>query len=250
MSTRTDERPTEPSGGEPTASDPRLGTLDWRRALAGTAVGVLFAVGLRRRSPLALVASLLAGAVALRLFAGDGRRDRTPGARARDDQGGPATVERTVTVDRPATELSALLTEPGTVERMAGGVATVEAVGDDRHRWTVDGPRGRDLTWETRLETERSGEVVRWRTEDGPAAFDAWTATLAADPGGRGTRVTLAVEVDPPGGALGRAALERLAVVPEAAAATALDRLKSLAETGEVPTLEANPSGRGAGDLV
>jgi hypothetical protein len=41
-----------------------------------------------------------------------------------------------------------------------------------------------------------------------------------------------------------------LGVVPETLASRALDRLKSLAETGEIPTLDRNPSGRGRGDLV
>jgi len=62
--------------------------------------------------------------------------------------------------------------------------------------------------------------------------------------------VTLAVTFDPPGGALGNAALKRLDVVPETLVATALDRFKSLAERDEIPSLDRNPSGRGSGDLA
>jgi hypothetical protein len=44
--------------------------------------------------------------------------------------------------------------------------------------------------------------------------------------------------------------MRRLGVVPDALASKALHRFKSLVETGEVPTLEANPSARGKGDLL
>ena len=42
--------------------------------------------------------------------------------------------------------------------------------------------------------------------------------------------------------------MQRLGVVPESLAGTVLDRFKRLAETGEIPSLETNPSGRGKGD--
>jgi hypothetical protein len=42
--------------------------------------------------------------------------------------------------------------------------------------------------------------------------------------------------------------MERLDLVPNAAAGKALRRFKSLVETGEMPTLEGNPSARGSGD--
>jgi hypothetical protein len=39
-------------------------------------------------------------------------------------------------------------------------------------------------------------------------------------------------------------------VVPKMAVGNALRRFKSLVETGEIPTLDRNPSARGSGDAV
>ncbi|ELY40118.1 SRPBCC family protein [Natronorubrum tibetense] len=58
----------------------------------------------------------------------------------------------------------------------------------------------------------------------------------------------LDIRYDSPGGALSDGAMQRLGVVPESLAGTVLDRFKRLAETGEIPSLETNPSGRGKGD--
>jgi hypothetical protein len=60
-------------------------------------------------------------------------------------------------------------------------------------------------------------------------------------PQGRGTEVLLRLDA-PAGGTLG--------FVPSAVAGKALRNFKSLVETGEIPTLKRNPSGRGRGDTV
>jgi hypothetical protein len=44
--------------------------------------------------------------------------------------------------------------------------------------------------------------------------------------------------------------MKRLGFVPRTITGEALDRFKSLAETGEIPTLERNSSARGSGDRL
>jgi uncharacterized membrane protein len=56
--------------------------------------------------------------------------------------------------------------------------------------------------------------------------------------------VKLRFRFDPPGGVLGDAAIKRFGVVPGTLTSKALRRFKSLAETGEIPTTERNPSAR------
>lgn len=226
------------------AGDEAGGGGRFRRAGSAALGGALLAVGLRRRSLGGTAVALVGGWLAYRALGG--RRLR----RGVDRAGGPVTVERSVTVGEPAEDLSERLREAGTLGRVAGHFAEVTAAGEDRHRWTVEVPGDRDLSWETRLATERSGERLRWETVEGTALFEQWTAEFAPDPGDRGTKVTFRVTFDPPGGTLGSAALERLEAAPETLVGDALRRFKSLAETGEVPSLEGNPSARGRGDLA
>jgi len=131
-----------------------------------------------------------------------------------------------------------------------GEFADVTPTEGDRHRWTVHGPAGTELSRETQVVEDTPGEVVRWEASRDASASNGGSIRFRPAAGDRGTVVTLSLDFDPPGGTLGNAALERLDVVPGALAGHVLGRFKSLAETGEIPTLDGNPSGRGEADLL
>ena len=128
-------------------------------------------------------------------------------------------------------------------------MASVTPIDEDRALWTVHGPLGRTLTWETRIIEERPNELVRWQSQPGADLGNEGSARFRPAPGALGTVVTLRVRFEPPGGALG-AALKLSEIVPSSILGTALRRFKSLVETGEIPTLDRNPSARGRGDTV
>jgi uncharacterized membrane protein len=126
---------------------------------------------------------------------------------------------------------------------MMGHFADVHVEGD-RMRWRIALPWGRSLEWHARMFAHRPGEQFSWMSEPGAAVRSEGAFTLDDAPGGRGTMVTLQAAFTPPGGSLGGAALKLLRVVPESVAQRALQRLKSLVETGEIATAEHDPSGR------
>lgn len=178
--------------------------------------------------------------------------ESSSGSRSDDETGtaGPTEVRRSVTVGRPADELYEAWRDPDTFSRVVSHVAEVTELDEDRLRWTVSAPRGREVSWETRVVETVPGEFVRWETPADATVPNEGSVRFRPAPGDRGTTVTLSLKFDPPGGALGAAALERLDIVPEALAGTVLDRFKSLVETGEISTLEGNPSARGKGDRI
>jgi len=229
-----------------------------KRAALSVAGGVLVVDGVRRRSLPGAVLALAGAGLLARTFGATERVERiveertTVGGETLTGGGGSGRAEasRSITVDRPPGELHDRWRDPEALSEVVAPFATVVSAGDDRLRWTVDGPRGRTFTWETRVVEEEHGEVVRWETPPDATVPNEWSVEFRPASGDRGTVVTLAVRFAPPGGALGTAALERLDVVPESLVATALDRFKSLAESDEIPTLDRNPSGRGTGDLV
>ena len=57
------------------------------------------------------------------------------------------------------------------------------------------------------------------------------------------------MKMEPPLGSVGSALVKAVESVPRGIAGKALRRFKSLVETGEMPSLEHNPSGRGSSDL-
>lgn len=159
-------------------------------------------------------------------------------------------VTRSATIGTPADELYDLWRDPDVFSQVMGGFADVTATGDDRYRWTVHGPADTTFSWETRVVEADPGEVVRWETLDDTSVSNSGSVQFRPAPADRGTVVTLSLTFEPPGGALASAALERLGIVPETLAGHVLGRFKSLAESGEIATLEGNPSGRGTGDLI
>jgi len=168
----------------------------------------------------------------------------------RADQTAATTVSRSVTIGRSEDELYEAWRDPHVFSQIMGHFAEITATGEDHYRWTVHGPAGAALSWETRLVESEPGEVIRWQTVGDAPVPNSGSVRFRPAPGDRGTLVTLSLDFDPPGGTPGEAALKRLDVVPETLAGEALGRFKSLTESGEIPTLAGNPSGRGTGDLL
>lgn len=220
--------------------------------------GALVVAGLRRRSIAGGAMALGGGWLVARGLSGASRPLRTFGSLVTEERdepilGGavePMTVERTITVGVPADELTAYWRDPEQLTRIMGPVAEITGVGEDRHHWEVRPPRGPSLAWETEIVDDRPGELLRWESLEGATIPTDGEVRFRPAPGDRGTHVTLQLQFDPPGGKLGAAVVQRVGIVPKTVAETALRRFKSLAETGEIPTLEANPSARGRGDLV
>jgi len=223
-----------------------------KRYLPAVLGGALLVRGVRRRGLRGLATATVGGWLLARTL-GSGSRDgnvQEIETEVSDRRPGQATtVTRSIVVDRPAEECYEVWRDPEQFSQVMGHVADVSAAGEDTLRWTVEAPGGRDLSWETRIVEDDPGQIVRWET-----ASDALVSTDGVvrfrETEEQVTEVTLALTLDPPGGSLGTAVLRRLHVVPDAIAGTALDRFKSLVETGEIPTLSENPSGRGAGDVL
>lgn len=254
--TRTAGAPESPHAPNRSPPDGTLGR--WERAASAALGGTLLIRGLRRRSLGGAAMAIAGGWLFSRGISGHGRPRRALGGNAdgerdRHGPGPPADapeIERAITVGRPAGELSGFWRDAERLTRIAGEFAEVTGAGEGRLHWTARGPLGRTLSWETRVVEERPGELLRWESIEDASVPNEGEVRFEPAPGDRGTEVTLRVRFDPPGGRLGDAAMRLLGVVPGTLVGTALRRFKSLAETGEVPTLAHNPSARGSGDLL
>lgn len=166
-----------------------------------------------------------------------------------EDDTSETTVRRTITIGESAEELYEMWRDPETFSEIMGHFADVSSDGDE-YEWTVHGPGGRDISWETRIVEESPGEFLRWESLGDPTVPNEGWVRFTEASGERGTTVILNITFDPPGGVLGNRVLQWLGVAPETLAGEALGRFKSLVESGEVQTLEGNPSARGRGDLL
>ena len=196
--------------------------------------------------PVALTLTALAGVTAMSLMrGGEPDRRKANGKRQGSDLRAEPEVERSITIGKPADELYQRWRDPGTLARIMGDFAAVHASGDGHMHWKVEGPLGRTFEWDSEAVGDRPSESTGWRSLPGASIANEGSVRFHEAPTGRGTVVTLRFRLDPPGGALGDAALDLLGTTPlDVIADGVLRRFKSLVETGEIPTTERQPAAR------
>lgn len=216
------------------------------RVLNLTSGALLMLPVLGKRSALRWTAAAAGGALIYCGISGTRSASRlmAPGASATSKQ----RFRQSITIGRSPSELFALWRNPDTLERIRLPFEQLTVLGSDHVRWRMNLPAG-SMEIEALLVEERPGELVHWRsTSSGPLQVDERMRFKPA-PQDLGTEATLDYEVDfsrMPAGELLRSIASYFQRVPRSALKKVLDNFKSLAETGEVPTLERNPSARAA----
>jgi uncharacterized membrane protein len=81
-------------------------------------------------------------------------------------------------------------------------VESVEVRNDEKSHWTVKGPGGKSLEWDARIINDEPGRMLAWESLPGAAVRNAGSVWFEKQ-GSGGTRVKVAMEYDPPAGALG-----------------------------------------------
>lgn len=155
-------------------------------------------------------------------------------------------VERSITVHRPPEEVWKKLREPETLALVMAHFADVQPSGTNRARWLVPAPFGRRLEWETSVVEAKEHELLRWESLPGARIPQAGLVLLRRAPRDLGTEVTIRLRYGGPGGLIGALGARALALAPSVVVGKAARRLKSLIETGEIPSIEHNPSAREA----
>lgn len=242
----------EPGEQDP-PDEPNVGMAE--RVVSAVLGGTLVGVGLTRWSLRGLGIAVAGGALLARGVRGHSRLYRAVGVNTAGSDtdlsgAGSMVVEQSITVDGTPEDLAVYWRDPEQLSRIVGHFASVRQDETEGQHWHVTGPRGLSASWESRLVEERPDQLLRWTSVDGSSVPNEWSVWFKPSPAEDVTEVTLRVDVQPPGGPVGEMALDRLGLVPKTLVSKALHRFKSLAETGEIPTLEGNPSGRGRGDLV
>lgn len=157
-------------------------------------------------------------------------------------------VKTSTTVGRPADELYRFWRDYANATRFMSRIEHVRVDTPTRSRWTMRGPAGRTLEWDSEVTRDTPGEGFGWESLEGGDIANRGSVSFAPDTRGEETVVTYEIEFDPPGGALGAAVAGVFHDIPEQMARADLRRFKALMESGEIPTTEGQPSCRGGDD--
>lgn len=224
--------------------------------MASVAGGVLLmSWGLKQRSPATLAGALVGADLIYRGATGHSVLYRALGVntattRKPGSQISPIApqVRRAITIGKSAEELYSLWRDPIVLAQVVAHFAIVTPRSEGITHWRVRGPAKQTLEWDSRYIEEKPGQKLVWETLPGSTMANVGELGFKPGPDGTGTEVTLHMEFEPPLGTVGAAIVSTLHMLPRAIAGQSLRRFKSLAETGEVPTLAHNVSARGTSD--
>jgi uncharacterized membrane protein len=163
--------------------------------------------------------------------------------RARNQEEGRALVGRTVTIDRPATELYAFWRKFERFPEFMDNVREIKRIDETRSEWLIEAPMGATVSVKTRIVEDIPNKTIAWVTEPDSQIEHEGRVEFAEAPPGRGTYVRLLLRYTPPAGEIGRLVAKVLQREPNVQARRDLRRFKQLMETGEIP-VNASPSGR------
>lgn len=153
-------------------------------------------------------------------------------------------ITRSVTINRPASELYAFWRDPLNLPNVIDYIESVQVTAPDRAHWTVKLPGGLKTSFEVEVYTDQPNEVISWRSVPDSSIKTAGSIRFRSAGADRGTSVTLTMEFVPPGGPLGQAALKLFGDAPAQYIAQYLREFKQMMETGEKATTEGQTSGR------
>ncbi|AZB57006.1 SRPBCC family protein [Cereibacter sphaeroides] len=142
---------------------------------------------------------------------------------------------RTVTINRPRSELFAFWRDFSNLPQFMESVEHVTVVGDVS-RWTLAAPFGRKITLETRIVEEVPDRLIAWRSTQGSDVRAEGAVTFRDAPAGRGTEVEAVVAYVPAGGEAGRLIARLFRLAPAMQGRRELRRFKMLMEAGEIAT--------------
>lgn len=122
-------------------------------------------------------------------------------------------------------------------------VQSVQMTGDRRSHWVVKAPAGMSVEWDAELLRDEP-ERIEWRSLPGADVENSGSVEFRKAPAGHGTIVRASIQYKSPAGQVGSAIAKLFAREPAMQAKSDLKRFKAMIETGEVPTIIGQSSGR------
>jgi uncharacterized membrane protein len=155
-------------------------------------------------------------------------------------------VRQLFLVNLPKDEVYASWRRIGDFPKFMKSVRSVEEIDAKHSRWTIEGPGGRRVTWEAEIVDEEPGRVLAWRTVGDADVRHGGRVEFFEATGNRGTVVAARMSYESPVGNLAPALAKLFGEDPETQVREDLRRFKQLIETGEIPTVVGQSTGRDA----
>ena len=152
-------------------------------------------------------------------------------------------VDEAITINRPRSEVYAFWRNLENLAEFMEHVESVRVTEGNRSHWVVKAPAGTTVEWDAELISD-GPERIEWRSLPGADVENAGSVEFKRATAGHGTIVKASIQYKPPAGQVGAAVAKLFAREPGMQARSDLRRFKAVVETGEVPTIVGQSSGR------
>lgn len=152
-------------------------------------------------------------------------------------------VEKSVLVNRPASELYAFWRDVENLPKVMSHVNSVEAVDRVRSHWSATGILGKAMEWDAEIFNDKENELIAWRSLPGGDIDTAGSVRFTKLPEGGGTEVSVELKYDAPLGKVGAWVATFAGANPDKLVDEDLRRFKAIMEAGGVPTADSQLSG-------
>ena len=153
-------------------------------------------------------------------------------------------VETSVTINASPEDLYKFWRNFENLPRFMTHLKSVQCYDSKRSHWVAAGPPGADAEWDAEIINEIPNELIGWRSVDDSRVNNAGSVHFTPAAGGRGTQVRVLLRYDPPAGIVGATLARIFGEDPSHQIGEELRKLKQLVETGEIPTVEGQSTGR------
>lgn len=210
----------------------------WLSVLAG---GALAAAGFRKRSRSGIPLALAGVELVRRGATGHSLLYEAFGVRtAPRGQGASISVpyelgvriDQSIAIDRPPEEVYRFWRNLSNLPKFMRDLESVEEMEGKRSHWKMKAAGGRTLEWDAVIHNELANELIAWRSLPGADVDSAGSVWFKPTPNGRGTAVRVAMQFNPPGGAVGATVASILGANPEEQMKEHLENLKRELESG------------------
>lgn len=153
---------------------------------------------------------------------------------------GPTRRTGTITVNRSPSEVYQFWRNLENLPRFMSHLEEVRVIDEQRSHWKAKAPAGMTVEWDAEIVEDRADAFLAWRSAPSADVPNSGFVRFEPGPGGRGTVVTVELQYDPPGGAMGTAIAKLFGEEPGQQIAHDLRAFKQVMETGEVVHSDAS----------
>ena len=154
-------------------------------------------------------------------------------------------VEKSVIIDRPASELYSYWRNLTNLPNFMGHLKSVTNKNEDGTvtHWVANAPLDLSVEWDAEIIKEEPDHLIAWRSLANADIDNCGFVRFTPATDNRGTQVKVVLEYQPPGGALTNAIAKLFGESPQEQVGDELNRFKQLMETGEIATTAGQPQG-------